>query len=86
MPKGRRHGRAEPGLSDRQVSGAGGSVGQTAPPDPLTHLSSGPADSITARRGGSRVCLKTDGFGYGKLGRGNGGAKPTFSDGQERDL
>ena len=28
------------------------------------------------------MCLKTDGSGYGKLGRGNGGGKPTFSDGQ----
>ena len=28
--------------------------------------------------------LKTDGSGYGKLDRGNGGGKPTFSDGQRR--
>jgi hypothetical protein len=27
-------------------------------------------------------CLKTDGSGYGKLDRGNGGGKPTFSAGQ----
>ena len=30
----------------------------------------------------SAVLLKTDGSGYGKLDRGNGGGKPTFSGGQ----